>query len=105
MHRHLDPAICYMQDFPEIYAPAMRLAKKYGAQQLLDMFAHSLRQQWPSSWKRNSALLQSRMAMQECLMDEKTPSHNVDYDLFVKPDPGRLARTAKDAQHAIDCQL
>ncbi|KZV62340.1 hypothetical protein PENSPDRAFT_758781 [Peniophora sp. CONT] len=41
LYRHLDPTAhgCTMCEYPEMYAGAMRLAKKYDAQKIMDTFA------------------------------------------------------------------
>ncbi|KZV76847.1 hypothetical protein PENSPDRAFT_730875 [Peniophora sp. CONT] len=95
MHRHINSEKFghYMRDFPRTYAGAMRLAKKYGSQKLLNMFADILRQAWPSQWKTSVTLDQSRAAMVK-LMDETVPEE--DNEGKVQPNPAWTIRMAID---------
>lgn len=74
MYRHNNPDMykSYLRDFPKMYSLSMRLAKKYGAQKLLDIFADTLRQAWPSKWESQYALVQWRTATGK-FMDEANP--------------------------------
>ncbi|VDC03750.1 unnamed protein product [Peniophora sp. CBMAI 1063] len=96
MHRHLDHNLCYMKNFPRAYNKVMRLAKKYGSQKLLDVFAHALRQEWPSKLKLVSAVRQSRAAKCEVLEEEDDEFDDEDHDHNVKPDPAWTIRMAID---------
>ncbi|KZV76851.1 hypothetical protein PENSPDRAFT_747407 [Peniophora sp. CONT] len=65
MHRHtnLDRYDLQMSDFPEMYSRSMVLAKKCGAEKLIDVFSDALRQTWPSEWNKNEAVLKGRAAI------------------------------------------
>lgn len=72
-----------LNDFPKMYAPVMRLAKKYGAERLITLFSDALVEAWPSDWETYNAVLKSRDANPELVLCE-------DHDNLIHPDPGML---------------
>ncbi|KZV76850.1 hypothetical protein PENSPDRAFT_679866 [Peniophora sp. CONT] len=99
MYRHinLEKHGLVISDYPKMYASTMRLARKYAATRLIDIFAESLQRAWPSDWKTYNMLLRSRA---EELKKEEDDDANrefvVDYDHCLHPNPGWSIRLAVD---------
>lgn len=89
MHRHnnLQKYSLTINDFPKIYSPIMRMAKKYGAERLLELFTDALLEAWPSDWKTYIMVLKSREAK---LAMTREVNPNEDYGDMLHPDPGAL---------------
>ena len=62
-----------MSDYPKMYAGAMRLARKYDAQKIIDTFASGLRQIFPRK-------IEQVVLVWTCFKQSATPLHDAEAD-------------------------